>query len=228
LGFAYKFGRTSDKDASLHLDGETKKMKPFLIAFILSAISSAVSAVDAEPDRFRTRSDGYQHMLDGDAFQFSDERASTLYSLSQFGGYCELRMISEPRKRDEIEFQFFRDGKKLVEYPGSMQSVFCEDRDVLYFAHFVSWTSGCSVTTTDLKTGKKIWETELSAIGLQMHSLYSNRVTMSLYELNGVDQDGEGSVWVTGHEANGNYVEILDRRTGKCLAHRIYALQSKK
>ena len=45
---------------------------------------------------------------------------------------------------------------------------------------------------------------------------------MGLSSLGGVEKDSEGVVYIDGRESNGDYSEILDRKTGTLLAHKIY------
>jgi hypothetical protein len=45
---------------------------------------------------------------------------------------------------------------------------------------------------------------------------------MGLSSLHELDKEGEGVVSITGRESHGDYVEILDRATGKVLAHKVY------
>ena len=109
-----------------------------------------------------------------------------------------------------------------MEIQGHTGSVFRTSGNVLYFASFPTWGQGCVVTAHELKTGKKLWETTLSAVGSSSHSAYSNEVTMGLAGSDeGKDLD-EGVVSITGRESYGDYMEILDRKTGKVLAHRIF------
>ena len=83
-----------------------------------------------------------------------------LFSLSQFGGRCRIHMIYDP-VTSALTFKFVRDGKEIVSIEGHTNSAFRTERNVLYFAHFPTNSSGCVVTTHDLTTGKKLWETEL-------------------------------------------------------------------
>ena len=100
--------------------------------------------------------------------------------------------------------------------------MFRTEKNVLYFAHFSTSSQGCTVTAHDLDSGKKLWETKLSAIPLADHSAYSNMVTMGLSSLSGTEEKHEGIVSITGHESYGDYIEILDRETGEVLAHKVY------
>jgi hypothetical protein len=105
---------------------------------------------------------------------------------------------------------------------GHTTRVFRTVKNTLYFAHFDRADCGCTVAAYDLTTGKKLWETKLRAVGDIDHSKYSNRVTMGLSSSPDLDKDGEGIVSITGRESLGDYIEILDRASGKVLAHKVY------
>jgi hypothetical protein len=54
------------------------------------------------------------------------------------------------------------------------------------------------------------------------HTAYRNQVTMELSSFTEVGKEGEGAIKITGRESYGDYIEVLDRATGKVLAHKIY------
>jgi hypothetical protein len=58
----------------------------------------------------------------------------------------------------------------------------------------------------------------LKAVKIAAHSGYSNLINLSALE---------DVVVVHGKESYGNYVEIVDLKTGKTLAHRVYDEHSK-
>ena len=105
---------------------------------------------------------------------------------------------------------------------GHFRSAFRADREVLFFAHVPEGGCGGAVSAHDLRTGAGLWRTTLEAIGSFDHSAYDNKATMDLTRLPGVDAEDEGAVVVTGTETCGDYVEVLDRKTGKRLAHKVY------
>jgi hypothetical protein len=191
---------------------------------LLIAIGATLTAVAgaAQSDRLKVRGEAWQKILERDAIQFSESDASVLFSLSQFGGNCQIHMIYDPARRSQITFKFVKDGKELLEIVGHKNSVFRTEKNVLYFAHFGTSSQGCTVTAHDLGSGNMLWETKLNAIPLAPHSAYSNEVTMGLSDLTGTEENGEGIVSIRGRESYGDYIEILDRETGKVLAHKVY------
>jgi hypothetical protein len=190
------------------------------LSIVIAASLTAVAA--AEPDRLSIRGEAWQKVLERDSFQFSESDASLLFALSQFGGKCQINMVYDPAKWWQITFKFVKDGKELFEIVGHTKSVFRTEKNVLYFANFSTSSQGCTVTAHDLATGKQLWVTKLNAIPLAGHSAYSNEVTMGLSSLTGTEEKEEGIVSITGRESYGDYIEILDRETGKILAHKVY------
>jgi len=197
-------------------------MKCYFTVLAVFASAAIGSTEAAEPDPLAAKKAAWQKTLEREPFRFSESNEGILSSLSQYGGNCQVHMIHDPAKWGGLGFKFVRDGKELLSLEGHTGSSFRTAGNVLYFAHFPRSSSGCTVTAHDLTTGNKLWETKLSGVGTPMHSAYSNRVTMGLSSLHNLDKKGEGIISITGRESYGDYVEILDRRTGKVLAHRIY------
>jgi hypothetical protein len=196
-------------------------IRPVVILSI--AMAATLTALAAEPDRLTVRGEAWQNVLERESsFEFSEADASMLFALSQFGGKCQIHMVYDPADWAHIMFRFVRDGKELLAIKGHTISVFRTENNVLYFAHFSTSSQGCVVTAHDLGTGKKLWESTLKGIRRISHSGYTNEVTMGLGNLTGTETKGEGVISIRGHEGFGDYVEILDRETGKVLARKIY------
>jgi hypothetical protein len=188
------------------------------IAMLLFPMAS--SAEDGTA-RLAQRKETWKKVLERDPFQFHEANVGVLYSLSQYGGDCEIHMIHYPKQPFRKTFKFIRDGKEILSLEGHTGSAFRTVGNTLYFAHVPLGTSGCTVSAHDLTTGKKLWETNLSAVGTPSHSKYSNEVTMGVatfFE----HRKGEGAISITGRESFGDYIEILDRQTGQVLGHKIY------
>ncbi len=148
-------------------------------------------------------------------FQFEEEKANPLYSLSQCTGDFEIDMYFHSKSTFGIIFKFIRNGSDLFIYPGHTGSVFCtnETGRVLFLAAFARSDSGCTLLAYDLETGKELWKTRLQALEPTPHSAYRNEVNLRI---------GPGTVSVHGRETYGDYIEVLDQRTGRTLAHRVY------
>lgn len=162
----------------------------------------------------------WQETLEHCKFTFSESQAGVMYSLSQYGGDCKVHIITDPKAWPTLTFKFERDGQEILALVGHKGSVFRTVKNVLYFAHFSFSTYGCTVAAYDLNNGKKLWETKLNAAGTGVHSAYWNQVTMGLS--NSPDNEGDGIVSITGREEFGDYIEILDQKTGRVLAHKRY------
>jgi hypothetical protein len=110
-------------------------------------------------------------------------------------------------------------GGKPVGVLAHVQTVFAIREGVLYVADFSPYASGCKVVAYELKTGKKLWNQNLEGLGPIDHTKYRNRVTLM------AEKHPTAAGWavvVTGWEAAGRYLEVLDLRTGKQLAHKKY------
>jgi hypothetical protein len=191
----------------------------FLSTLLLAILTIAAGPV---PDRLKLRGDAWQATLERGSFSFSESEANALFSLSQFRGKCQIEMIYDPAQWPRLTFKFMQDDKELLTIEGHTKSAFVAEHNVLYFAHFPTASSGCVVTAHDLATGQELWETVLNAVGTPTHSTYSNEVTIGLGRFLGTEERSEGVVMVTGRESFGDYEEILDQKTGKILAHKVY------
>lgn len=146
-------------------------------------------------------------------FDFRETEANPLYCLSQYDGDCKIQITYDPTRRSRLEFKFLREAKEILFLEGHAHSVFRSEDNVLYFARYHPWGSGGSVAAYDLKTGRQLWHSPLKGIGAVEHSAYRNLVNMGL---------GPKAVSIQGHESYGDYLEILDRESGKRLAHRVF------
>jgi hypothetical protein len=111
------------------------------------------------------------------------------------------------------EVRFFRNDKLLRTIEGHTQTQFVGDRMILWHAEYHPSSSGCTLIATDLETGKQLWKSHLKGIGPIDHTKYSNSVILEL------DKD---VIRVWGKEAFGDYLEIVDRKTGKTVGHRVF------
>ena len=192
------------------------------LRFAASVLSlAALSPGPAAADPLVAKKAAWQQVLERDKFRFSETNTGVMFSLTQYRGDCRIHLIHDPKKQG-LMFRFERDGKDVLTFYGHPESVFRTVENTLYFAHFSPSSCGCTVAAYDLTTGKKTWETRLTAIGDLNHSGYLNQVTMGVSRLTDLDKEGEGVVSITGRESSGDYIEILDRATGKVLAHKVY------
>jgi hypothetical protein len=103
-----------------------------------------------------------------------------------------------------------RRGKVIYRWEGSLETPLEIIDDVLYYSSHSPIASGATIVAVDLRTGKVLWKNSLRGLGPIAHSQYRNQVWM---------QVGSDVVAVQGEESAGNYVELVDRKTGKTLAN---------
>jgi hypothetical protein len=156
----------------------------------------------------------YQKIADDTAWSWSAERASVGDSFLKFPNTYQVELIRKKNKYGEITIRLVDDGKELYAWEGHYRSVFCLHGDVLVYADFLSSRTGCSVIAYDLKNKKQLWKTDLKGLGPIAHFRYSNSVTLEV-----INND---AVRVFGNESAGQYLEIVDLKTGKTVGHQKY------
>jgi len=158
----------------------------------------------------------YQRLADDATWEWEPERAALSYSIGRANCDYVIELI-QPKKAGGIGtpvvIRFTDAGRLAFSYTGSVWTVFVVDRDTVYYADFSPIRTGCAIVAFDLNGGKEVWRTDLAGLGGVTHSRYSNRVVVSLEE---------GALKVLGNEERGKYLEYVDLRTGKTLAHRIF------
>jgi hypothetical protein len=158
---------------------------------------------------------GWQERIDKEPHStFDSDKGGILSSLCDYEGKCQIHMTYDPAKPEELRFRFVRNGKEILALEGHFHTVFRTDEEIMYFADFDWASDGCTLVAYDLKTGRCLWRTQLKAVGPFDHSLYRNHINMEL---------APGVICVRGYESGGDYIEIVDRKTGKTLAHRVFA-----
>jgi outer membrane protein assembly factor BamB len=127
----------------------------------------------------------------------------------------------EMRSPNRSTFKFKRDGKEVLKIDANDEADFRIEGDVLYLTHFSRGFQGCRVTAHDLKTGKQLWSSRLKAVQCLLPiSAYTNDVSLKV--LKDSAESSDGVVWITGREDYGDYCEVLDKKTGTRLAHKVY------
>jgi hypothetical protein len=155
----------------------------------------------------------YQKKADEAPWQWSDERASAADSARRLTG--DYRAEVEPGGTfGRVVIRVVKVGAVVHSFEGHTRTVFAVRDDVLYSAVFHPSSSGCAVVAFDLKAKKQLWKTYLKGlVERRPHSAYRNAVLLDL--------DGQ-AVCVRGQEAFGNYIEFVDRKTGKTVGHKVY------
>jgi hypothetical protein len=156
----------------------------------------------------------YQKIADSTAWSWSAERASVGDSFLKFPNTYGIELIRKKNKYGEITIRILDDGKELVAWEGHHRSVFALQGDVLVYAAFHPSSSGCALVAFDLKAQKQLWKTSLKGLGPIDHFRYSNSVNLDI-----INND---AVQVFGSESAGQYLEIVDLKTGKTVGHQKY------
>jgi hypothetical protein len=115
-------------------------------------------------------------------------------------------------------FVFAKAGGRQVKVRGHRMTAAVVRGDSLYVTDYDIIATGCTVVAYNLATGKKAWAKELEGIGPVGHSKYRNYVAMGV-ERHPKVKDAFALV-ITGWEAHGAYVEVIDLLTGEKLANK--------
>ena len=118
----------------------------------------------------------------------------------------------------EGTFVFAKQGGPEVKFRGHAMTAAVVRGDSLYVTDYSTISTGCTVVAYNLATGKKAWAKALEGIGETNHSKYRNYVAMTV-ERHPKVKDAFALV-ITGWEAHGAYVEVIDLLTGEQLANK--------
>ena len=154
----------------------------------------------------------HQKMLDRSGFHFQVNEASIMHSMSQVPHEYTFRMEHIPAK-NSVSYSIRKDDQERFRMEAHKYSVFRIQNDILYYSlgHYSS--SGCEIVAYDLGKKTERWKVSVKGIGPVQHSAYRNIVTLDV---------NDDVVTIHGHESFGDYIECLDIKTGKRLAHRTY------
>ena len=190
----------------------------------LGAFTFTNSQAADPPDPLATKKLDCQSLLNRTKFDSFRSDGGLLRSLSDYGGACTIHMIYKPKPAEQgLTIKFERAGKEIVSLAGQTWSEFRVGGNVLYFARYGKGSAGCTVIAHDLTSGEKLWETNLGVVNPMGHSAYHNHVTMEVWKLFATPE-GDGAVIICGRESHGDYVAMLDQRTGVVLAQRVYRI----
>jgi hypothetical protein len=174
---------------------------------LLLLLALAVSGRAVDPDELQARADRV-------IWEWSDEKANVLDSMLHASCDYEIGLLRKKGGWGEMTIRFAdKDGDALA-IAGHLGTTFVTDGGVVYYSEYSLMSSGCSLIAYDLKARKRLWSTPLRGLGPINHTKYHNRVRVEL--LPGV------AVRVWGKESSGNYLEYVDLKTGKTVAHRLF------
>jgi hypothetical protein len=147
------------------------------------------------------------------SWQWSEDEMSLFRSISNIDGYG-LEVVRPKKFAGWYSIRVVYDAAEIYSFQAHSLTIFTQVSDTLYLADYSPRTTGCTIIAFDLKSKKVIWRTALRALGPpEAHSAYSNQVTM---RVNGDE------IVVFGNESNGKYVELLSRKTGKTVGHKVF------
>jgi hypothetical protein len=155
----------------------------------------------------------YQKKADEAAWEWAADKASAAYCCKNNQGNYRVEMSINPDFLGEVSLYFSEGEKEVHVQPAHAGTVFAVKGTVLYYAEFHRMTSGCALVAYDLVAKKRLWKTDLEGLGPISHSKYFNAVTLDL------DED---ALCVRGKESAGNYIEYVDRKTGKTVGHKVF------
>jgi len=154
----------------------------------------------------------YQKIADDTKWEWNDENATAAYSAKTMPDGYKVEIIDK-KEFTKATLKFTKEGKEVFTIEGHLGTVFLVKENVLYYADYSPFSTGCSIVARDLTNGKELWKTPLQGLGPISHSKYRNGVSVDWVE---------GALRAFGHEASGNYVEFVDPRTGKSVGHKVF------
>jgi hypothetical protein len=188
-----------------------------LSGIVLGLACVAVTAAPAPPEK------DYQKIADKEEWKWDKEQASVFYSQKHYDGKYEIELQKPPRwdfaaVNIHMVVRFKDDDKDVYCWSGHDGTVFAVRQEVVYYADYAPYSSGCAVVAYDLQAKKTLWRTNLKGLGPIDHSKYGNAVILDIKE---------DAVHILGNEPAGRYVEYLDLKTGKTVGHKVFNQKQK-
>ena len=148
-------------------------------------------------------------------WKWSDERATVLDSMLRASCDYRIELLRKKKAWGELTIRFAdKDGVALT-IAGHAGTSFVTDGTIVYYADYHPISTGCSLIAYDLMAKKQLWKTALKGLGPIDHTKYRNRVL--------VERMPGGALRVWGWESAGKYLELVDPKKGKTVAHRLFA-----
>jgi hypothetical protein len=179
------------------------------VSTVIGDRSSSKPGVDPS-DPMRDEVLSKQALAEKTAWAWPSETSTPEACARQFGGGYEAAITKPNGPSSPPMIHVRKDGKDVMAWHAHLASVFIRGGDMLYYAEFSPYASGCSIVAYHLKQGER-WKTPLWGIGPKGNSMYTNRVNMKL--------DGNHLI-VYGDESAGRYIELVDVRTGRIVGRR--------
>jgi hypothetical protein len=180
-----------------------------LVGVAWAALSLSAWAAPAPEEK------DYQKIADKEAWEWAKEKASAEYCKKSYKGDYEVELL--PSGGDggggSVNIRFYFNEKEVYTLVGHAGTVFGERKNVVYYADFTPYSSGCTVIAYDMKAKKQLWKTDLQGLGPIRHTKYHNAVILEVKD---------DVVRVLGQESAGKYLEYVDLKSGKTVANRIF------
>jgi hypothetical protein len=181
-----------------------------LLSLVPIAAFLGAAAVPAED----SQANDYQKMADAARWLPPEEEGFLRCLAHQLSDY-QVEVIRRKGARWEATIRVSDGGKEVYSWDAHLSTVFAEWDGILYYADFNPNATGCAIVAHDLKDRKRLWRAELKGIGPVSHSKYFNDVRL--------EPVNNEVLAVYGKESFGRYVEIVDRKTGKTVGHKVFA-----
>ena len=167
-----------------------------------------------------------QSWLNRTPFEFDPTATNEWSSARHYQGSYQIHLVYDPQHKPALAFKFFKDGRETLSVDGFPPFVI--KGDVAYFVEYQECDSGGLVKAYDLVSGKLRWSTELVALEHPSHFNHSTEMNISVVDRDDLNPKAAGFVRVAGHELYGDYVELLDQKTGELLARRVYRVAGQR
>ena len=175
------------------------RWSPLLLAALAAPVWGADPAdLQAEADRAE--------------WKWADERATVLDAVLHASCDYEISLLRKKGAWGDLTIRFADKDRVALVIEGHVGTTFVTDGTVVYYADYRLMSSGCALVAFDLKARKQLWKTALRGLGPIDHTKYYNRVRVELIP--------GAAVRVWGKESAGTYLEYVDLKTGKTIAHR--------
>ena len=144
-----------------------------------------------------------------DDWTWSEDQTSIVhYFLKKPVGY-EVRLIrlaDWEAGGNAIHVEVHEEGKKVYQWRTHIEGAFVFSNSTLVYSTHHPNASGCHLIAVDLNTGKQLWASSLDGIGPVNHSQYQNQINLRIHQ---------GQITVLGNESFGQYIEMVDLKTGQ-------------
>jgi hypothetical protein len=187
--------------------------EPFVSPFLSFLGAAALVSAPVQPGAAGMRGH-YQKVADALAWKEPADQPPRSISSELDNFQSALKLVQTATDRT-IRVRIEPTGKEICSWVENGHGVVLVRNDVLYRADYHQMSTGCAIVAFDLKAGKPLWRTSLKGLGEIDHSKYFNRVWM--------DQVDERVLAVYGKESAGNYVELVDFKTGHTVGNKVFA-----